>query len=222
MNKIITGGLLAVLAALVTAFGILLAGAVSFAADEPHSEATLKLIGWARDRAIDKASSNIKVPQDLADSERIRRGAGNYDAMCADCHLTPNDEDSEIRKGLYPIPPNLSVASTATDSDRIDARRFWIIKHGIKGSGMAAWSKGGTDDESIWNLVAFLRQLPQLSKPAYTELVAHSEGHSHSGMAHDTHGNMPDVSAADNSAPTEESRSQHQHSENHTHAGHSH
>ncbi len=222
MNKFITGGLLAIVAVLVTAYGTFQAGAISFAADEPHSHTVLNLIGWAREQTIAKASSHITVPQNLANPERIRHGAGNYDAMCADCHLAPGNDDTEIRKGLYPVPPNLSHASTDADSDRTDARRFWIIKHGIKGSGMAAWSKGGMDDESIWNVVAFLRQLPQLSGPAYAELVAHSEGHSHIGLEHNAHGRTPRPPASDESASSEGTNSQHRHAHDHTHEQHSH
>ena len=54
-----------------------------------------------------------------------------------------------------------------------DAQRaFWTIKHGIKMSAMPAWGKT-LDDAAIWDLVAFIRQMPaitpetsqQLSKP---------------------------------------------------------
>ncbi len=41
---------------------------------------------------------------------------GNYDAMCAQCHLGPGLGDSEIHKGLYPAPPNLSIINKNLDS----------------------------------------------------------------------------------------------------------
>lgn len=161
------------------------AGFVDVAADSPHSPLVHDLLTWVRESAISRKIRDITPPADLADATRIRRGAGNYAAMCADCHLTPGAQDSEIRQGLYPQPPNLSLASTEDTFAKIDARRFWIIKHGIKASGMPAWAKGGMDDESIWDLTAFLKTLPSLSAAEYHHLVASSDGHVHAGMAHE-------------------------------------
>ena len=46
---------------------------------------------------------------------------------------------------------------------------------------MPAWGPGH-DDERIWNMVAFLKQLPELSPDQYQILTARgqdSEGHGH-------------------------------------------
>jgi mono/diheme cytochrome c family protein len=172
--------LLAVVAAvLVLAVGALAgfvwSGAYEIAADRPHWPATAALMRTVRERAVTARAREVAVPADLADAGRIRRGAGNYDAMCAGCHLKPGLDDSEIRKGLYPQPPNL--ASTGGDA----ARQFWVIKHGLKMTGMPAWSRGGMDDAAIWDMVALLQRLPQLSPDDYAALVAASEGHTHAG-----------------------------------------
>lgn len=168
--------------AVVAGFSFVQAGGLDFAADTAHSDGLTKLIVWAREQSITKQANDVVPPADLAAAERIRRGAGNYDAMCVGCHLSPGTEDSEMRKGLYPVPPNLSLPATATDASGSDRRRFWIIKHGIKGSGMPAWAKGGMDDEAIWDLTAFIKVLPRLSANEYQASVAASEGHSHAGM----------------------------------------
>jgi mono/diheme cytochrome c family protein len=56
-------------------------------------------------------------------------------------------------------------------SEEAAARRdFWIIKHGIKASGMPAWGKTH-DDERIWNMVAFLKRLPDLNENQYRILT---------------------------------------------------
>jgi hypothetical protein len=105
--------------------------------------------------------------------------------MCVGCHLAPGGGDSEIGQGLSPSPPDLThqAAGTAPD-ERADARRFWIIKHGIKASGMPAWSKGGMDDEAIWDLTALIKALPAMSAQDYRQQVEASAGHSHSGVEH--------------------------------------
>lgn len=167
----------------VAGFGLVQSGGLDFAADAVHSASFTTLIAWAREHSIARQARDIVPPGDLAAAERARRGAGNYDAMCVACHLSPGAEDSEIRKGLYPVPPNLSLPDTAKEAAGSDGRRFWIIKHGIKGSAMPAWAKGGMDDEAIWDLAAFIKVLPQLSASEYQASVAASEGHSHAGMA---------------------------------------
>lgn len=185
----------------IAGYGLIQSGGIDFAADSPHASGITKFIDWAREQSVAKQAKAVVQPTDLASEERIRRGSGNYEAMCAGCHLSPGVEDSEIRKGLYPSPPNLSLVGPATEEQVADARRFWIIKHGIKGSGMPAWATGGMDDEAIWDLTAFIKVLPTLSATEYQDRVAASEGHSHAGME---------------AQPTEKS-----HSQAHTHEGHS-
>jgi len=180
MTKIFIGALAALALAVAIAAGVMQAGLVDVAADTPHAPAVHQLIEWARDRAIARRSADIVPPVDLADAARVRRGAGNYDAMCVGCHLAPGIGDTEIRKGLYPPPPNLALPTQ--DFAGSDARRFWIIKHGIKASAMPAWGQGGMEDAAIWDLTAFLHVLPRLSPQEYRQQVAASDGHAHGGM----------------------------------------
>ena len=182
MNRGIVIFILGVLATLGSALllGALLinSGAINMAADTPHHPLIHRLIETARERSIIHHADGIAVPADLADGERLRRGAGNYEAMCVGCHLSPVVRSAEIRQGLYPAPPDLTLAT----EDVTAARQFWVIKHGIKGSAMSAWSKGGIEDGAIWDLVALLQQLPALSEQTYQALVESSDGHSHGGV----------------------------------------
>lgn len=184
MNKILVGviGTLGIGALLGTA--IVFSGAIDMGADTPHSALVYRAIEFGRERAIARSASDVTVPADIDNSERVRRGAGNYDAMCVGCHLSPGVADSEIRKGLYPMPPNLTKLTVSGNTEKLDARQFWIIKHGIKASGMPSWSKGGMEDAAIWDVVALLRSMPALSAEQYAELVEASDGHSHGGMDH--------------------------------------
>lgn len=159
-------------------------GIYHIGADEPHAKLTYQLITSLRDRSIAVRADDLDVPINLADKSRIRRGAGNYNAMCVGCHLKPGMADSEIRKGLYPQPPNLTSHAVHDP-----AEAFWVIKHGIKMTGMPAWSKGGMDDATIWDMVALLQELPALSAAEYSALVASSGGHAHTGA--DSHHEMP-------------------------------
>jgi len=155
-------------------------GAYNVAADDPHWPLTHSVLGELRNRSIARRSGDIAVPP-LDDDPQIRQGAGNYDAMCAGCHLKPGLESSELSRGLYPAPPNL-VEHPAD----VPAAAFWTIKHGIKMSAMPAWG-GHMADEYIWGIVAFLKRLPALTPDEYHELVEASGGHHHGGGESDEH-----------------------------------
>lgn len=150
-------------------------GAYNIAADDPHYGLTRSALETLRLRSVAARAESIEIPSDLQSLERLRRGAGNYDAMCAGCHLAPGAQASELGRGLYPAPPNLS-----RPLDLSAAQAFWVIKHGIKASGMPAWGKS-MQDSHIWDLVAFLDKLPTLAPAQYEAEVAASGGHSHGG-----------------------------------------
>jgi hypothetical protein len=158
-------------------------GAFNIAADDPHWTFTVTLLGALRDRSVEVRSNAMRLP-DLSNETSIRLGAGNYDAMCTACHLRPSVEESELSVGLYPKPPPWR------ELGKVDPQEaFWIIKHGIKMSGMPAWGKS-MSDEHIWNIVAFLPKLPELTPDAYRKLVASSEGHKHDGGETEPHHHM--------------------------------
>ncbi|MCY1287297.1 Cytochrome C oxidase, cbb3-type, subunit III [compost metagenome] len=150
-------------------------GLVNVGADDPHLPAVHAFLAMARERSIEVRSRDIPVP-DLSDEALIRSGAGNYNAMCIGCHLAPGVAQTELSQALYPAPPNLA----RNGADGNPAATFWVIKHGIKASGMPAWGKS-MSDEYIWGMVAFLKVLPELDAQRYRALVDSSAGHQHGG-----------------------------------------
>ena len=148
-------------------------GVYNIGADDPYMRTTYALLETLRDRSIGIRASKLTVP-DLSDPAKALQGAGNYNAMCVGCHLAPGMVESELSKGLYPAPPNLSKYPVEL------AQAFWVIKHGIKASGMPAWGKS-MEDAYIWNMAAFLQKLPTLDAKQYQAMVANSGGHSHGG-----------------------------------------
>lgn len=172
MKNVLVSLLVLVLAAGTAGLGVLWSGTVSVAADEPHSRAVSRLLEVGRERSVAVRAAGVRVPA-LDRPDLVSQGAGNYAAMCEGCHLRPGVGDSELRRGLYPQPPALAMR-TASDP----ARDFWIIKHGLKATGMPAWGRS-MEDDAIWGMVAFLRTLPAQSPEGYTTAVAASSGHSH-------------------------------------------
>lgn len=188
MKRFMMGVLTTLVIGVAVGVAVVYTGMLDVSADTPHSQFVYRMIDMAREQSISRSARDLNVPANLADAERIRRGSGNYAAMCVGCHLAPGKSDSEIRMGLYPQPPDLSKPGVT--GEEAAARQFWIIKHGIKASGMPAWSKGGMEDEAIWDLVAFIQKIPALSSGQYLALVESSEGHSHGG--HDHHDDHDD------------------------------
>lgn len=161
------------------ALGWAYSGRYDVAADAPHWGVTTRMLATVRDRSIEARAAGLTVP-DLADPARIALGAQHYAGMCTGCHLAPGLGDNEMRQGLYPQPPKLSERR-----NRSPAQSFWIIKHGLKMSGMPAW--GGThDDDAIWGMVAFIQQLPTMDAAAYAALTqdAREAGHDHEARDH--------------------------------------
>ncbi len=161
-----------VLLAMLAMAAFVWSGTYDVGADTPHARLTSSILETLRERSVALRAQGIAVPE-LRDPARIRRGAGNYDAMCITCHLAPGLAESELSQGLYPTPPKFSKSV-----DLPPAQAFWTIKHGIKASGMPAWGKSMSDAD-IWDLVAFLDKLPGLAPEQYKAEVAASSGHSH-------------------------------------------
>jgi mono/diheme cytochrome c family protein len=153
-------------------------GSFDVAADKPHSQPVFWLMNTVRERSVAIRAADITVPSDLADAKRVASGAAQYDEMCSVCHLAPGMKRTEISRGLYPRAPELRRKSSLTP-----AEQFWVVKHGLKMTGMPAW--GVThDDELLWDVVAFLRKLPALSAEQYQALVK-SAPKSHDEMMHE-------------------------------------
>ena len=174
------------IAGLLIVGGFIWSGIYNVGADDTHTRPVYALMQTIRQRSITSRASSIQVP-DLSDPALIRQGAGNYDSMCSGCHLAPGMDDTELSKGLYPAPPAFAKAAVGNP-----AHHFWVIKHGIKATGMPAWGKS-MEDEYIWGLVAFVQQLPKLDTEAYQVLVASSGGHSHGGGETAPHAHAADA-----------------------------
>ena len=145
-------------------------------ADTRHNKLTYWALETLRDNSVARAASEIQIPADLDSSARLLRGGPDYNEMCVSCHLAPGKSSTDFTKGLYPSPPNLTEIPEGTLTEaQHDQRRFWIIKHGIKASGMPSWAPGH-DDQRIWDMVAFLKQLPELSPEQYQILTSRGEG----------------------------------------------
>jgi hypothetical protein len=141
-------------------------GAYNVAATVPHREITHWFLGKVRDRSISAHSKGITVPS-LKKPKFFDGGFKNYHAMCRVCHNAPGYSRTEIAKGLNPNPPDFTSKDVKM---RGEAELYWIIKNGIKMTGMPAFGPTHSEEE-LWGIVTFLKRLPNLKSEEYRSMV---------------------------------------------------
>lgn len=180
MKKTIAIVLLVLVLATAAAAAFVVSGSYDIAADRPHWALTERVVETLRERSIERHAGGITVP-DLDDPQRIRRGAEHYAEMCTSCHLAPGMTQTELREGLYPQPPNLSKHGVHDP-----AEAFWVIKHGVKLTAMPAWGRSH-DDAAIWDMVAFVKQLPTMDQAAFEAMAGREADDGHGDHEHHHH-----------------------------------
>ncbi|TMJ61312.1 MAG: cytochrome c [Alphaproteobacteria bacterium] len=177
MRRLITSILIAGIFALLGGFAVITTGVYDVAATAPHRPITRWVIETARIRSIKAHAAAIQVPPGFDDPANIPMGVEHFAAHCAVCHGAPGVPRGDIARGLYPPPPDLAKAAPFYSA----AELFWIVKNGIKMTGMPAWSDHS--DAELWATVAFVRKLPAMSEQEYARLVmanmAHGAQHLH-------------------------------------------
>ena len=166
---------------LVGGVGFILSGVYDVSATNKHWDITTKILEVARHKSVHAASEDIVVP-DLENIKMISNGAKNYDSMCVQCHLAPGAPKTELHQAMYPKPPVFYKNDKNHGKKEHDAAAtFWVIKNGIKMTGMPAWGEFHTD-EQLWEMTAFLHKMKGMTADQYFELVGEG-GHSHSSDA---------------------------------------
>lgn len=158
----------AAVAVVLAAIGVFLfawSGLYSVAASSGHFALTRWLLTFGLHSSARTHSVGVKAPP-LDDPDLVRLGAGHYAGGCAPCHGAPGTPINRITAQMLPPPPNLISASSAWDAEEL----FWLVKHGIKYTGMPAWPALQREDE-VWAVVAFLERLPELSPEEYRDLA---------------------------------------------------
>lgn len=116
---------------------------------------------FARGFAIPAAERDRTNPVP-ATPEAIEAGLAHFADHCASCHGNDGSGDTDLGRGLYPPPPDMRLEATQRLTD---GELFYIIEQGIRFTGMPAFGTGDAEHaEQSWQLVHFIRTLPQLSE----------------------------------------------------------
>ncbi len=137
---------------------VLTAGLVDFSASAPAGRLEERLATFALNRSIERHAPKVANP--LARSPAaVAAGLALFRTHCVACHGAPGVDPTEAGASLNPPAPGLTLARVQA---RSDGELKWIVSNGIRMTGMPAFGASRSEEE-VWQLVAALRRLPQLS-----------------------------------------------------------
>lgn len=110
----------------------------------------------------------MSVVPSLNDPKMEEAGSHHFQGTCRFCHGAPGIARVEFAQGLYPSPPDLGSADLFQDMN--DAEIFWIIKNGLKMTGMPYFG-GIHSDQEILDIVAFIHRMSTLQPEQYKAMV---------------------------------------------------
>jgi len=155
--RIFFAGVIATLLVLAAGiFAVSTWGLYPIGADNPPSALERSLAERAMDVYADKHKPEGDNPVDIT-SAHLQEGAKAYEERCAFCHGGAKARTSPMENRFSPPAPQF--INRIPDDE--DAWLFWVTKHGVRMTGMPAWS-GILSDDEIWKAVAFIKHSDKL------------------------------------------------------------
>jgi mono/diheme cytochrome c family protein len=162
--------LVAVVSAIAGGAAFVYFGMYDIAATKQHTVPVYWLIEATMRRSVHMRSSAETVP-DLSSPATIRNGLAIYDAQCVRCHGAPGIAPEPFALGMTPVPANLTDTARRWSAADI----YWVVKHGIKMTGMPAWQYR-MSDQAMWEVTAFVHgRLRFLSPEDYRNAILESK-----------------------------------------------
>ena len=149
--------ILAILIALALAAAVVIVGVNQIRLDalqEPGQVETL-LATVVKQLLVRRSSREGIPPAPTNLQESIAEGDKLYGIDCSMCHGPDGHTLSDSGRWMYPRAADLTSPEVQQYSDR---ELFWIVKNGIRLSGMPAFRRVESD-EHIWNLSNYVRTL---------------------------------------------------------------
>lgn len=140
-------------------------GVYNVSALKQHTPPVYWIIEKALRHSIHQRAQHIKVP-DLSRPDWQRVGLGLYEQHCRRCHGAPGVGADGFALGMNPLP----VAIVETARKRPPEDIFWVIKNGVRMTGMPAW-KYRLSEEEMWQVTAFVMLAPTLTTWEYDAMA---------------------------------------------------
>jgi predicted CXXCH cytochrome family protein len=139
------------------------------------------LVDWS----IPNDSKAMKDPLNRRlDGGDVAVGRELYQKNCEVCHGFDGSGNTASGGGLYPPPANLRGPTTVS---RTDGALFYLIRNGIRNTGMPGWQ---FTDQQTWQLVTYIRNLSIVAStnppPANRRTSEHYVGSAACGGCHQT------------------------------------
>ncbi len=156
--------ILAIIGALAIIVGVaagvfFLGGFYSVAGTQQEPGIVASALIHVRQASIDRHAVDMPAIS-LDDPATVQAGARAFNARgCVNCHGGPGAPWAKFSEGLHPSPPDLKEVAPKLEPRQI----FWVIKNGINMTGMPSFGPIGVADGEIWQIVAFLKKLPNVS-----------------------------------------------------------
>ena len=162
LEPIVIGAGIALLALVpVAVVAFVKSGIYNVAASKPHSKLTEWITHETMIHSVRRHAQAISAPRQFSRAE-IMAGFCTYETHCVACHGAPAIAREQWVGGLEPSPPYL----LDTTSRWSPAELFWIVKNGIKMTGMPSW-RDSMSDRQVWDVVAFIEAMRQLPPQSY-------------------------------------------------------
>ena len=117
---------------------------------------------YAKHILVRSGSRNDVRAQAIDHQTSIAAGDKLYGAECAMCHGLNGRTPTDTGRWMYPRAADLSSKDVQRYSD---VQLFWIVKNGVRMTGMPAFGKVETD-EHMWDLVRYIRGVRRESNAA--------------------------------------------------------
>ena len=151
-------GALAIIVAIAAAV-FFFGGFYNIAATEQDPGPVAWVLVHVRQAAIERHATDAP-PGSLDDPATIRAGAHAFaERGCVYCHGGPGAQWAKFSEGLNPSPPDLKDVVGGLEPREL----FWVVKNGIKMTGMPSFGAVGVPDQEIWSIAAFVKKLPTVS-----------------------------------------------------------
>jgi mono/diheme cytochrome c family protein len=151
----------ALILALVLLGGTLLASQFNLSAlPEPGNTETF--LATKAKHFLVRIASRGEIPPSPTDMKAsLAEGDKLFGTDCSECHGNSGRKPTDAGRWMYPRAADLGSTEVQSYSDR---ELFWIVKNGIRLSGMPAFGRVESD-QNIWDLIHFVRTLPSNANP---------------------------------------------------------
>jgi mono/diheme cytochrome c family protein len=154
MKNFICGFLASIVLLLIVPLTYLRLGAAEVRGDVRALSWESRLMQFAVHASVTRSAQGIQNPLPHSD-EQLIAGGKMYLEGCAGCHGTPGRPARN--RMAYAPPPEFAHVGTQYSEPEL----FWVIKHGIRRTGMSAYGSFYSDRQ-VWQLAEFIHRMHTL------------------------------------------------------------